>query len=112
MIKELIMIANRLDELGLTKEANIIDDIVSKNMNKLAELVGDQHKIDANKDGEITAEDFEMLQENSADDKSADDKSAGGKYRCTACGTFNEPSARICKGCDADLVAQKRAAGN
>ena len=79
MIKELVMIANRLDELGLTKEANIIDDIVSKNMNKLAELVGDQHKIDANKDGEITAEDFEMLQENSA---------SVGK-ECANCGHIN-----------------------
>tara|TARA_Y100000996_G_C22107428_1_gene472480 strand:+ start:197 stop:511 length:315 start_codon:yes stop_codon:yes gene_type:complete len=103
MIKELIMIANRLDELGLTKEADVIDSIVSKNMNKLAELVGDQHKIDANKDGEITAEDFEMLQENSADDK----------YKCTACGTLNESSATVCRNehCRADLVAQK-AEGN
>ena len=90
MIKELIMIANRLDELGLTKEANIIDDIVSKNMNKLAELVGDQHKIDANKDGEITAEDFEMLQENSADE---------GKKECAKCGTMNPHDAEECSNC-------------
>ena len=90
MIKELIMIANRLDELGLTKEANIIDDIVSKNMSKLAELAGDQHKIDANKDGKITAEDFEMLQENSADE---------GKKECARCGTMNDLSARACKAC-------------
>tara|TARA_A100001011_G_scaffold360485_1_gene407814 strand:+ start:435 stop:719 length:285 start_codon:yes stop_codon:yes gene_type:complete len=90
MIKELIMIANRLDELGLTKEANIIDDIVSKNMNKLAELVGDQHKIDANKDGEITAEDFEMLQENSA---------AYGKKSCPKCGAENDADAAVCHNC-------------
>ena len=86
------MIANRLDELGLTKEANIIDDIVSKNMNKLAELVGDQHKIDANKDGEITAEGFVMLQENSA---------SVGK-ECANCGHINHHDAKKCSNCGHD----------
>ena len=78
----LISMANRLDAEGHIVAANKIDFLISKLAEELADdlmeeydqendvLHGDQHKIDADKDGAITKKDFEILREKAASIKS------------------------------------------
>lgn len=78
----LISMANRLDQRGYTTAANKIDILIRKLAEELADdlieeydqeddiLHGDQHELDADKDGKISAKDLKELREKSANLKS------------------------------------------
>ena len=77
----LISMANRLDAQGYAAAANKIDFLIKKLAEDLADdlieeygqeddvLHGDQHKLDVDDDGEITAKDLKELREKSASSK-------------------------------------------
>tara|TARA_A100001011_G_scaffold368690_1_gene423251 strand:+ start:446 stop:742 length:297 start_codon:yes stop_codon:yes gene_type:complete len=98
MINDLIKLATHLDSKGLHKEADYVDSIVRK----WAELVGDQHEIDADGDKKITEKDFEILREKGQKD-SAKDRKEGYTKKCPHCGTMNKPSAKRCRACNGKL---------
>jgi hypothetical protein len=97
VLRDLIKLANHLDQKGLTREADFLDKLVS--------LSGYTKKqVDTfDKDGDgvpFEKEDWEIM------NSKADD--VEGKIKCPNCGTMNDSDEENCVNCGYDLKKIKK----
>jgi len=96
ILKELISLSNHLDSKGLSKEADVLDQIIKSAKKKERKPSEKQLKsLDKNHNGKIDKEDFEILRrkkENKADDSEA-------MKKCANCGHMNHHDAEKCSKC-------------
>ena len=93
ILKKLISLSNHLDSKGLSKEADVLDEIIksAKKKKKKKKPSKKQLKsLDKNNNGKIDKEDFKLLRKK---------KNSKAKKKCANCGHMNHHDAKKCSKC-------------
>ena len=104
MIKKLLHISNKLDEVGLHKEADFMDAIIKAAGKKKKYTKKQLKHFDGDGDGKpFEPEDFKKLRNDAKDSKKKKKEKDGGVQVCSNCGHKNSSHANFCEMCGTKL---------
>ena len=107
MIKKLLHISNKLDEVGLHKEADFMDAIIKAAGKKKKYTKKQLKHFDGDGDGKpFEPEDFKKLRNDAKDSKKKKTKKKkkdDDVQICTECGYENSSTANFCQNCGTKL---------